>query len=155
MRRLGHRCRCILHFGFQGARGLSRRGLDSNSGLWRRRPGSDLWFSLRSARTCRPRRSWGFISFHEVLGENTLSLVPRLVGILTKVPFCVFHRRHGYNLADGKIKVVIVVRSVFEDRFDCERRTGHLASRDAVTTDVVVVGGRLGSGARGRLAECK
>ena len=132
MRRLRHRCRCLLYFRLWCAGRLSCREFDSDSGL---RGRGYIGFLLRSARACRSRRSWGFIFLHEVLGENTLLLVPRVVGILTKVPFRVFLCRNGYDLADRKVEVVIVARSVFEDRFDCEWRTGHLASR-GLTEDV-------------------
>lgn len=86
-------------------------------------------FFFGPVRARRARRSRRLIALDEVLGEDALLFVPRPVCVFAIVPFGILHSSDSYNLSDWKTEVVIMARSILEDRFNRKRRGGHLASR--------------------------
>lgn len=127
VRRGGHRRGSGLYLRLRRELSFSRGRSDGRGrGLGRR---GGLGVSLRSTRTGRTGRRWGFILFHEVLGKDAFSFGTRLVGILAEIPFRIFLLGDGNYLTDSKVKVIIVARRILEDRSDRERRAGHLVRR--------------------------
>jgi hypothetical protein len=107
------------NFRFRG-----RLSLDWFSRCWRR-----LGLLLRSVRARWARRGRRFIALNEVLREHTLLLAPGAIGVFAAIPLGIFHIRDGNDLAYRKGEVVIVARSVLEDRSNRKRRVGHLEIR--------------------------
>jgi hypothetical protein len=97
----------------------------SHGSFHRRRFRLLLW----SGRTGWSRGCRRFISLDEVLGEDTLLLGSRAVCVFAIVPLGILLGGDGYDLTDWEAKVVIVARSILEDRSNRKRRVGHLAKR--------------------------
>jgi hypothetical protein len=110
------------NFRFRGLLTLDHRGGFNRRWCW-------LRLLLCSVRARWARRGRRFIALHEVPREDTLLLAPGAIGVFAAIPFGIFHIRDGDDLAYRKAEVVIVARSVLEDRSNRKRRVGHLAKR--------------------------
>lgn len=101
--------------------------LSGKGGVYRRqfRGEHSLGLLLGPIRTRGTRRGGRVIFLDKVLGKDALSFGTGFIRVFTVIPLVILDRGDGYDLADGKDEIILVVGSVLEDRSDGERGVGH------------------------------